>query len=51
VHVHLHVVPIDGVHDLDFANQDRNPQSADLDRAAETLRTTLRDLGYAEARA
>lgn len=50
-HVHLHVVPIDGVHDLDFANQDRNPNPADLDRAAETLRATLRTLGYAEGQA
>jgi len=50
-HVHLHVVPIDGVHDLDFANQDRNPQAADLDRAAATLRAALRTLGYTEAQA
>ncbi|MCK6553298.1 HIT family protein [Candidatus Binatia bacterium] len=47
-HVHLHVVPIDGVHDLDFANQERNAQPADLDRAAEALRRALRELGYAE---
>ena len=50
-HVHLHVVPIDGVHDLDFANQDRNPQPADLDRAAATLRAALLALGYSEAQA
>jgi histidine triad (HIT) family protein len=45
-HVHLHVVPIDGVHDLDFANQDVNAKAQDLDRAAQQLRTALRELGY-----
>lgn len=50
-HVHLHVVPINGVHDLDFANQDPNPRPEDLDRAAALLRDTLRDLGHAEAQA
>jgi len=46
-HVHLHVVPIDGVHDLDFANQDTNAQPADLDRAAAQLRSALREMGCA----
>jgi histidine triad (HIT) family protein len=45
-HVHLHVVPIDGVHDLDFSRQDLNAKPEDLDRAAETLRSALRALGY-----
>jgi histidine triad (HIT) family protein len=45
-HVHLHVVPIGGVHDLDFANQDVNAKAQDLDRAAQQLRTALRELGY-----
>lgn len=45
-HVHLHVVPINGVHDLDFANQDLNARPADLDRAADTLRASLRALGF-----
>ncbi len=47
-HVHLHVVPIWGVHDLDFSNAERNPDPADLDAAAETVRKALRELGYAE---
>ena len=47
-HVHIHVVPIDGVHDLDFANQDVNAKPQDLDRAAQRLRTALRELGYRE---
>ncbi|MDP9405997.1 MAG: HIT family protein [Actinomycetota bacterium] len=44
-HVHVHLVPIDGVHDLDFANADPDPDPADLDAAADTVRTALRDLG------
>jgi histidine triad (HIT) family protein len=40
-HVHFHVVPIWGVHDLDFANAERNPDPSDLDDAAEKLRTAL----------
>lgn len=48
-HVHLHVVPIDGVNDLDFSNQDVNAKPADLDHAAEALRASLHALGFKEA--
>jgi histidine triad (HIT) family protein len=48
-HVHLHVVPITGVHDLDFANQDLHAKPADLERAAATLRAALRSLGFRAA--
>jgi histidine triad (HIT) family protein len=48
-HVHLHVVPIISVHDLDFANQDVNAKPADLDRAAAQIRQALHTLGYREA--
>ena len=44
-HVHLHLVPIDGVHDLDFANAAADPDPRDLDASAEALRKALRDLG------
>ena len=44
-HVHIHLVPIDGVHDLDFANADTNPDPAALDEAAETIRLALRSGG------
>lgn len=44
-HVHLHVVPIRGVHDLDFANAQQSPPDEEMDDAAERLRTTLRTLG------
>ena len=46
-HVHIHLVPVDAVHDLDFAKQDPDPKPADLDRAAETIRSALRRLGLA----
>jgi len=45
-HVHLHVVPIGGLHDLDFSRQDLNAKPADLERAAEAIRGTLRTLGF-----
>jgi histidine triad (HIT) family protein len=45
-HCHLHVVPIDAIHDLDFANQDRNPEPSALDRAADTIRNALHHLGF-----
>ncbi len=47
-HTHIHVVPIRGVHDLDFDNQDPNPDPAMMDDAAETIRRELRTLGYAQ---
>jgi len=50
-HCHFHVVPIRGLHDLDFGNQDPNPDPAMMDQAADTLRTELRKLGYAQVSA
>jgi histidine triad (HIT) family protein len=47
-HVHLHVVPIWSVHDLDFANADAGASPASLDAAAAKLRATLRELGHPE---
>ena len=44
-HAHLHVVPIDGVHDLDFGNAERDPNPASLEDAAERLRAELRAQG------
>lgn len=48
-HCHLHVVPIRGLRDLDFGNQDPNPDPAMMDQAAETMRSELRRLGYSQA--
>ena len=50
-HCHFHVVPIRGLHDLDFGNQDPKPDPAMMDQAADTLRTELRKLGYAQVSA
>ena len=33
-HLHIHLVPIDGVNDLDFANAQQDPDPAALDAAA-----------------
>lgn len=45
-HLHLHVVPIRGVHDLDFANAATSVDPADLDAAAERIRAELRAAGH-----
>jgi histidine triad (HIT) family protein len=42
-HLHIHLVPIGGVHDLDFANADTSPDPAQLDDAAERIRAALGD--------
>src|SRR5688572_14212450 len=47
-HVHVHLVPIDGIGDMDFDHQDRNPKPGALDAAAEKIRGALRALGHAE---
>lgn len=44
-HVHLHVVPIDREHDLSFANADLAPPPAEMDAAAQRLRSALRAQG------
>jgi histidine triad (HIT) family protein len=44
-HVHLHVVPIDGMQDLDFARADKDPDPAALDDAAARIRDALRAAG------
>lgn len=48
-HVHVHLVPINGVHDLDFANADTDPDPAALDEAADTIRAALRAEGAGES--
>jgi histidine triad (HIT) family protein len=50
-HLHIHLVPIWRVNDLDFANAAQDPDPEMLDRAAEMIRTTLRDLGHDQATA
>jgi diadenosine tetraphosphate (Ap4A) HIT family hydrolase len=48
-HVHLHVVPIKSLGDLDFARADASASPDSLDAAAEKLRAALREAGHPEA--
>src|SRR6478752_2013188 len=41
-HTHIHVVPINAASELSFASINRSPAAADLDDAAERIRTRLR---------
>lgn len=47
-HVHLHVSPIWQPTDLDFHNANANASPESIAESAETMRRTLRELGYAE---
>ena len=47
-HVHIHVVPIWGVHDLDFANADSTAKGEDIEQAAVTIRRELGAQGRSE---
>ena len=47
-HVHLHLIPIQELHDLDFSRADGNPDSDAMDDAAEKIRAALRAAGHAE---
>ncbi|GMU21933.1 MAG: hypothetical HIT-like protein [Phycisphaerae bacterium] len=40
-HVHVHLVPLNTVPELDFTRQDPNARSEDLDAAAEKIRAAL----------
>jgi diadenosine tetraphosphate (Ap4A) HIT family hydrolase len=44
-HTHIHVVPINSVSELSFANADASPDPAAMDDAAARLRARLRELG------
>ena len=44
-HLHIHLVPIDGVHDLDFANAATSVDREDLDESAASIRYVLKDKG------
>jgi len=47
-HLHVHLVPIDGLRDMDFDNAARDPDPAELDLAADTIRREVTALGYEE---
>ena len=44
-HVHFHVVPINGAHDMDFSRA-QNAPAEELEDAAQKIRAALRELGY-----
>jgi histidine triad (HIT) family protein len=44
-HLHIHLVPIDGVHDLDFANAAVSVERDDLEDAASAIRQFLHSRG------
>lgn len=46
-HVHIHLVPVHTLEDFNFANQNTQADPVELDRAAETIRASLRTLGFA----
>ena len=47
-HAHVHVMPVDGMGDLDFPNAAATVDGDEQDGIAATLRTTLRDHGHDE---
>ena len=47
-HVHVHLIPIEGLGDLNFANADPDPEPAALDAAAGAVRAALKALGCPE---
>lgn len=47
-HVHVHLIPINEISDLDFSKADPNPDPAALDAAADSIRDALRQLGFGE---
>jgi histidine triad (HIT) family protein len=47
-HAHIHVIPVEGMHDLDADNANLAPNPDDLDAAADRIRAALRALEYSE---
>ena len=45
-HVHVHLIPIDAMGDIDFSRADPSPDPGALDDAAHRIRAALRELGY-----
>jgi histidine triad (HIT) family protein len=48
-HVHLHVVPIRGMQDMNFANADPKPEAGMMDDAAAAIRRELQGMGFSES--
>ncbi len=50
-HVHLHVIPIDRMSQLEFANANTDPDQGELDQQLVALRQALSEGGHAEVSA
>ena len=48
-HLHIHVIPIRGMQDLDFGNADTKPEAGMMDGAAASIRKELEGMGFSEA--
>jgi histidine triad (HIT) family protein len=48
-HAHIHLVPFHTMEQLNFSQANPNPRPEEMDRAAETIRTSLSELGIAPA--
>jgi histidine triad (HIT) family protein len=48
-HLHIHLVPIDGVRDLDFANAAQSVEREELEAEAVAIRERLTAMGAAGA--
>ena len=48
-HVHVHLVPIRGLQDLDFSRAEKSPDPAALDDAARRVRKVLREMRFPQA--
>ena len=44
-HVHIHLLPIDRLEDMSFEYAEKDPDPAELDEAAASIRAALEDLG------
>jgi len=47
-HVHIHLMPLNRIADLDFSKADPSPRAEAMDASAEKIRAELRGLGYSE---
>ena len=48
-HVHVHLSPVNSVHDFDFDRQKTNSDPEELDEAARRIRSALLELGHSTA--
>ena len=46
-HVHVHLSPVNSIHDFDYDRQQMNPVPEELEQAAEKIRSALLELGHA----